>query len=108
MTMDVLREIVGWVVMIIGFGVWVVFLPQISLLYKVKEAKSISLLLIMGSFAMQAIILFHIAIQVEIDWNLAMVYITSLISLIILLGQIYYYRRFPGGRSWRFQESRRL
>ena len=97
--MDILREVVAWLVVAIGFAGWIVFLPQIRLLLKIKKADSISLLLIWGSFAMQMIILIHILLQSIIDWRLSVIYFTSLACHIVILFLIYYYRRWPGGRQ---------
>ena len=95
--MDTFREIVAWLVAMIGFVSWIIFLPQIRLLIKVKTADSISLLLIWGSIVMQTTILLHILIQEVIDWKLSIVFFTSVVCLSILLVLIYYYRRWPGG-----------
>jgi uncharacterized protein with PQ loop repeat len=95
--MEFAREVVAWLVASIGLVGWVTFLPQIRLLLKVKEAKSISLGLLWGSFAMQAIILVHVAFAG--DWKLALVYITGLMCLVVILSLTYYYRRWPGGRA---------
>ncbi len=97
--MDIFREIVAWLVAVIGFTGWIVFLPQIRLLLKVKKADSISLLLVWGSVAMQATILIHILIQEIVDWKLSVVFFTSIACQIVLLTLIYYYRRWPGGKT---------
>ena len=61
--METFREMVALLVAGIGVFGWVVFLPQIKLLFRVKKADSISLLLVWGSFVMQIIVLLHILIQ---------------------------------------------
>ena len=94
--MDIFSNIVSLMVLGVGFVGWTVFLPQIKLLYEEKEAKSISLGLIWGSFAMQAIMLTHTILRK--DWYLTFAISTSLICLLIVLVLIYYYREHPGGR----------
>lgn len=97
--MLVIREVVAWLVVMIGLVGWTVFLPQIHLLIKAKKAESISLGLMWGSFAMQTIILTHILLQPIIDWRLSIIYFSSLACHTIILFLIYYYRRWPGGHD---------
>jgi len=80
----------------VGFTSWAVFLPQIKLLLEAKEATSISLGLIWGSFFIQTIIITH-EILIK-DWSLTFALGTSSICLIIIITLIYYYRKYPGGR----------
>ena len=93
---DTLREAVAWLVAVVGLFGWIMFIPQIRLLLKAKEAKSISLGLIWGSFVAQSIIALHAVLQR--DWHLTFAIATSLTCLAITLFLIYYYRRYPGGR----------
>ena len=95
--MEQFREIVSWLVMGIGFVGWTVFIPQIRLLVKTKESKSISLGLIWGSFSMQAIMLTHTLLNKDFAMSFALG--TSLICLSIIVVLIYYYRKWPSGRS---------
>lgn len=67
--MDIFREVVALLVAAIGLVGWIVFLPQIRLLYEMKRAESVSLLFVWGSLAMQAVILVHILLQTYIDWR---------------------------------------
>jgi len=97
--MEIFREIVGLLVIIIGPLGAVVFLPQIRVLYKVKKAESFSLLTLWVSFVMQAVILVHVLIQPVIDWRLSVTYFTAIACFIVFLVFIYYYRRWPGGRD---------
>lgn len=97
--MEIFREVVAWLVATIGLSGWVIFLPQIRLLLRVKKADSISLLLIWGSFAMQATVLTHVLIQKVIDWKLSVVFFTSLACHIIILILIHRYRKWPGGKK---------
>ena len=94
--MELLDQIVSWLVVGIGIFGWIVFVPQIRLLLKQKEARSISLGLIWGSFFMQAIICAHGII--EKDWSLVFAMATGLVCLSIILILIYYFRNWPGGR----------
>ena len=94
--MYIFREIISWMVVSIGFVSWVVFLPQIKLLLKEKEAKSISLGLVWGSFGMQLIMFTHTTLKK--DWHLTFALGTSLACLIIILVLIYHFRKYPGGR----------
>ena len=94
--MDIFRNIIALMVVGVGFVGWSVFLPQIRLLLKEKEARSISLGLVWGSFAMQVIIFTHTTLQK--DWHLTFALGTSLICLVLVLALIYYYRKYPGGR----------
>jgi uncharacterized protein with PQ loop repeat len=96
--METLRTVVGWLVVVIGLVGWMVFIPQISLLIKTKNSQPVSLSLVWGSIAMQAILLLHVLLQAKVDWRLSITYITSLSCLAVLVSTIYYYRRFPGGR----------
>lgn len=94
--MDILRNIIELMVVCVGFVGWSVFLPQIKLLLKEKEARSISLGLVWGSFAMQVIIFIHTILKK--DWHLTFAIGTSLICLTLVLRLVYYYRKYPGGR----------
>jgi len=81
----------------VGFVGWLIFLPQIKLLFKNKEAQSISLGLIWGSLGMQATILTHTILKK--DWPLVFAITMNYICLIVVLILIYYYRKYPGGRK---------
>ena len=95
--MELLRTVIDILMICIGLGSWVMFLPQIRLLWKVKEAKSITLWLVWGSFASQVVVLIHSLLQRDLLLTFAMA--TSLICLVIVLVMIYYYRKWPGGRG---------
>lgn len=95
--MEVFGQVIAWLVVGVGLFGWLVFLPQIRLLLRVKEANSISLGLVWGSFGMQAIILVHAILQK--DWHLTFAVGTSLACLAFTLFLIYYYRKWPGGRT---------
>ena len=96
--MEILREILAWLVTVIGLMGWVIFLPQISLLLKVKKSDTISAGMLWGSFIMQIIILTHILLKPDIDWGLSIVYFTNSACAVVLLSVVYYYRRWPGER----------
>ena len=89
-------KIVSILVVVVGFTSWIVFLPQIKLLLKLREATSISLGLVWGSSIMQLIMIVHAIIGK--DWPLVFALSTSLMCLLIIVVLIYYYRKFPGGR----------
>jgi len=95
--MENFQQIISWLVVGIGLISWIMFLPQIRLLLKAKEAKSISLGLVWGSFITQFIIFIHTILQK--DWQLSFAILTSLVCLVIIICLIYYYRQWPGGRS---------
>lgn len=97
--MDIFREVVAWLVATIGLVGWFVFLPQIRLLYKTKQAESFSLLSMWASFAMTITILVHILLQRSIDWKLSITYFTGMALSIAFLSLVHYYRRWPGGRN---------
>jgi uncharacterized protein with PQ loop repeat len=96
--MELFRAIMSWSVVIIGLTAWSAFLPQIKLLIKTKEAKSVSVGLFWISFGMQVTVLTYLIIQPSIDWKLALSYITCIICQVVIIGMIYYYRKWPGGR----------
>lgn len=94
--METFSQVIAWLVVGTGFFGWLVFIPQIRLLLKVKESRSISLGLSWGTFGMQAIILMHAILQK--DWHLTFAVGTSLTCLAIMLSLIHYYRKWPGGK----------
>lgn len=94
--MDTIGEFVAWLVIATGFVGWAVFIPQIRLLLKVKESRSISLGMAWGSFGLQATILTHALLKS--DWPLVFSIGTSILFLSYLLCLIHYYRWLPGGR----------
>ncbi len=97
--MELVREIVGLLVIAIGLVEWVVFLPQIRVLYKVKKAEEFSLLTLWASLVMQAIILTHILLQPTVDWKISITYFTGIICFVVFLALVHYYRCWPGGRG---------
>lgn len=95
--MNVIREIVGWLVFTTGFVSWMIFIPQIKLLLKVKESKSLSKTTLWSSLTINTIILSHAILQK--DWRLAFPITAGMACMIPLLILTYYYRRHPGGKS---------
>lgn len=96
--MDIFREVVAWIVVAIAFLGWISYLPQIKLLLKVKESKSVSLGLMWSGVGMQGMVLIHLLLQPKIDGKLVWVYITNLVCMFVVLYLIYRYRRWPGGK----------
>lgn len=90
-------EVINWFVGISGLFTWILFVPQIRLLLKVKRSDSISLGMTWGSFALQALILIQsLLIQ---NWYLSFTMGISVLCLLITNIFIHYYRKYPGGRS---------
>ncbi len=87
--------IVDGLVVVAGFIGWIVFLPQIELLWEMKKADTISLGMVWGSFALQAILFIQGILKK--NWPVVFMMSTSLICLCIILVLIYYYRQWPGG-----------
>ncbi|TSC68847.1 MAG: hypothetical protein G01um101456_457 [Parcubacteria group bacterium Gr01-1014_56] len=96
MNLDAIKQTVDLLVWFNGFVVWIVFIPQMKLLFSVKDSKSISLWTASLSWFLQVIILLQ-AFLYE-NWPLVFSMGISLLFLTLLIGIIYYYRRFPGGR----------
>lgn len=90
------ESLVDILVVVAGLFGWLIFLPQIKLLLEVKKSESISLGLVWGSFAMQAVMFLQGILKK--NWPLVLVMSTSLICLVIMLWLIYRYRRWPGGK----------
>lgn len=95
--MEALREVVAWLVAASAFIVWLLFLPQIRIMYKVKRADSISLGTVGGSFSIQSLIFMHAILNY--DYRLAFLQSTSMFFLCIVIIMIIYYRKFPEGRK---------
>ena len=95
--MDLFQSIVSWLVASASLVVWALFLPQIRLLHKVKEARSLSLMTIYGSFTIQSLIFLHALLGN--DYKLAFLQSTSMLFLGIVIFMIHYYRMYPGGRA---------
>lgn len=74
---------VDGLVVVAGFVGWIVFVPQIRLLWRVKKSDTISLGMVWGSFALQTV-LFIQGLMKE-NWPLVFVMSTSLICLCITL-----------------------
>lgn len=89
-------EAVDLSVAILGFFTWALFVPQIKLLIKEKNSRSISLGMTWGSWAIQALILIQSVLHQ--NWSLVLTMGISVIFLTITNALIHYYRVFPGGR----------
>lgn len=95
-TMEAFESVINWLVLISGFFIWLLFVPQIRLLLKHKEAQTNSLALLWGSFVIQVLVLIQVALQA--NWQLAFVQAVSISGVTITVCLVHYYRRFPGGR----------
>ena len=85
-----------WLVATAGLFTWLLFLPQIKLLIKVKDSKSISLAMTWGSWVLQIFILTQSVLHQ--NWTLAFTMGISVSFLSITIGCIHYYRKYPGGK----------
>lgn len=83
-------EIVDKAVLAVGFFSWLLFLPQIKLLLKVKQSDSLSTVTVWGSFGIQRLILLQSALKE--NWELAFVMLINMICLAIVLVLIYRYK----------------
>jgi len=90
-----LMNIVDSLVFFGGFFIWVLFLPQVLLLIKEKQARTNSLFLTGGSFALQLLLLFQAVLRE--NWPSTFVMGMSVLGNAIIIVLIIYYRRFPGG-----------
>lgn len=93
-----LEMFVDGLVVVAGFVGWIVFVPQIQLLWRMKKSDTISPGMVWGSFALQAILFIQGILKKKVHWPVVFVMSTSLICLCITLFLIYRYRRWPGGR----------
>lgn len=94
--MEALSRIIDILVVVSGFFIWILFVPQIRLLLREKESKTNSLILLCGSWAIQALILAQVALRA--NWPLLFIQAMSFIGVSITLYLVHYYRRYPGGR----------
>lgn len=95
--MELFESVVGWMVAMVSFVIWALFLPQIKLLYRVKDSQSLSLLTVYGSLAVQTLIFTRALLKS--DFKLALLQSTSMFFLGIIICMAHYYRRYPGGRK---------
>ena len=88
---------VDWLVGISGLFTWLLFAPQIHLLWKQKRSDTISLGMTWGSWLLQSLILTQSLLHE--NWSLTLTMGVSVLSLSITIFFIHYYRAFPGGRK---------
>lgn len=88
---------VDTLVMGAGFITWVLFLPQIRLLYTAKRSDTLSLGTVYGSFSVQTLV--FIQALLKGNWQLAFLQGTSMFFLVIVIIMVHWYRRWPGGRT---------
>jgi len=84
-------------VLISGFFVGVIFIPQIRLLLKVKESTSLSAGSLWLTWILQTVVLIQILLHA--NYQLAFMQSVSLAGVSIELILLYYYRVYPGGRN---------
>ncbi len=96
MNLQLLKDVVDVLVWISGFVTWFVFIPQLKLLYKVKESKSISSLTMWMSWSIQVVILSQALLAGNTSLIFTMLVSVFFISIVIVF--VHYYRAFPGGR----------
>ena len=94
--LDVLT-LLNWLVGISGLFTWVLFVPQIRLILRLKREDTISLGMTWGSWVLQALILAQsLFLQ---NWSLSFTMAVSVFFLTITNVLIHYYRKYPGGRT---------
>ncbi|MCA9358047.1 hypothetical protein KC902_02175 [Candidatus Kaiserbacteria bacterium] len=91
-----ITQVVDWLVATAELFTWLLFLPQIRLLIKVKDSKSISLGMTWGSWILQVLILTQSILHQT--WTLAFTMGMSVFFLSITIVCIHYYRIHPGGK----------
>lgn len=92
-----LVQVFDWLVATAGLFTWMLFLPQIKLLIKVKDSRSISLGMTWGSWGLQILILIQSLLHQ--NWSLTFTMSISVFFLSITNGCIHYYRKYPGGKK---------
>lgn len=97
MDLGTLKWVVDFLVALSGLIVWIVFIPQLKLLYTVKESKSNSIWTSALTFLLQFLIL--IQADLNKNWTLAFTSSVSVFFVGVTLIFILYYRKFPGGRT---------
>jgi uncharacterized protein with PQ loop repeat len=89
--------VIDWLVATAGLFTWILFFPQIRLLLKVKDSRSISLGMTWGSWILQTLILVQSILHH--NWSLALTMGVSVVCLTVTNAIIHYYRKYPGGRA---------
>lgn len=90
-------QLVNYLVAGSGFIVWILFVPQILLLYKTKDSKSISLWSLWISWVLQVLIVVQGVLIT--NWSFVFATSVSIAGVSIEIAMVYYYRIFPGGRK---------
>ena len=91
-----IEQVIGWLIVGASFCVWMLFLPQIKLLYEVKKAESLSLVTVYGSLGIQTLIFLQAILK--FNYQLAFLQSMSMTSLVVVIVMVHYYRKVPGGR----------
>ncbi len=92
-----LLSVVGGLVLVGGFFIWLLVLPQILLLLREKRAQTNSLFLTCGSLGLQLLLFLQAVLR--LNWPSAFVMGMSVLGNAIITILIVYYRHFPGGKS---------
>ncbi len=95
--METFASIIDTLVLVSGFLIWILFVPQIRLLLKEKQSRTNSLFLQWGSLLIQICLLIQVILRS--NYQLAFVQAVSIVGVTITLILIHYYRRYPGGRK---------
>lgn len=95
--METFVAIIDTLVVVAGFLIWLLFIPQIRLLLRERQSRTNSIYLTGGSFLLQSLLLTQVVLYQ--NWPLAFVQTMSLTGVTVMLALILYYRRFPGGRA---------
>ncbi len=90
-------QVIDWLVATAGLFTWILFFPQIKLLIKIKDSRSISLGMTWGSWVLQSLILTQSVLHQ--NWSLALTMGISVLCLTVTNVIIHYYRKYPGGRN---------
>jgi uncharacterized protein with PQ loop repeat len=88
-----------------AFVMWALFLPQMRLLMKLKDSRSVSLASAWGSCLAQMLILTQGVFKG--NWTLVASLGVSTIFFLATIFLIHYYRWFPGGRTRRQPSGQR-
>ena len=95
--MGVATIIVDWLVFVGGLGTWLLFVPQIRVLTRVKDSRSFSFQTLYGSLALQVTILAQAALH--LNGQLIFTMVMSVAGLCLTIGLTHYYRHHPGGKQ---------
>lgn len=95
--METFAAFIDTLVLVSGFLIWILFVPQIRLLLKEKQSRTNSLFLQWGSLLIQICLLIQVILRS--NYQLAFVQAVSILGVATTIVLIHYYRRYPGGRQ---------